>query len=144
MSAYFDTGVLVKLYCLEVNTPEAVKLVEQFNPPLVFTHWQDTEIKNALRLKLFRRELTSTELKLALGSLQIDLASGLLRRASYDIAAVFRTADELSERHTASLGCRTLDILHVAVAKVIGVADFVTFDTRQALLATKEGLNVKP
>jgi predicted nucleic acid-binding protein len=143
LSAYFDTGVLVKLYCLEANTPEAVKLVGQFNPPLAFTHWQEIEIKNALRLKLFRKELTSAESKKALGALQTDLASGVLQRASYNITAVFRIADDLSERHTASLGCRTLDILHVAVAKVINADAFVTFDIRQAALATKEGLKVE-
>lgn len=144
MNAYFDTGVLVKLYCIEVNTPEAVKLVKQFTPPIVFCHWQEIEIKNALRLKLFRKELTATELKKALGNLQADIASGLLQRVTYDIGAVFRMANEFSERHTATLGCRTLDILHVAVAKEIGARTFVTFDTRQAAIAAKAGMEVLP
>jgi predicted nucleic acid-binding protein len=32
------------------------------------------------------------------------------------------------------LGCRTLDIIHVAAAPVIGAKEFVTFDGRQAAM----------
>jgi predicted nucleic acid-binding protein len=143
LNTYFDTGVLVKLYCIETNTPEAVKLAGQFIPPIAFTHWQEIEIRNALRLKLFRKEVTAVELKKGLSNLDTDIASGLLQKVSYDIASVFRKANELSESHSASLGCRTLDILHVAAAVVIGAKIFVTFDARQAALATKAGLKVK-
>jgi hypothetical protein len=143
LNAYFDTGILVKLYCAEVNTPEAVKLVELFSPPIAFTHWHEIELKNALRLKLFRKEMTAGELEKGLDNLYSDLASGLLQKASSDFTAVFRTANTLSENHSTSLGCRTLDILHVAAAVVIGAKTFVTFDARQAALATKAGLKVK-
>jgi len=57
---------------------------------------------------------------------------------------VFRVAGELSGRHTAAIGCRTLDILHVAVAKVIGAKIFVTLDARQAAVAAKAGIKVLP
>ena len=144
MNAYFDTGVLVKLYCPEANTSEAVELVKRFTPPIPFCHWQEIEIQNALRLKLFRKELTAPVLKKALGNFQTDIESGLLQRVSYDMGDVFRVASELSGRHTATIGCRTLDILHVAVAKVIGAVAFVTFDVRQAAIAAKAGLKVLP
>lgn len=144
MNAYFDTGVLVKLYCPEPNTPEAVKLVQRFQPPLPFCHWQEIEIQNALRLKVFRKELTPAQLKKALANFQADIDSGLLKRVPYEIGDVFRVAGELSRRHSAMIGCRTLDILHVAVAKVIGATAFVTFDVRQAAIAEKAGLKVLP
>lgn len=144
MNAYFDTGVLVKLYCPESNTPEAVVLVKRFDPPIAFCHWQEIEIQNALRLKLFRKEFTAAGLKKALGLLQADVESGLLRRVPLDMGEVFRVAGELSGKHTATMGCRTLDILHVAVAKVLGSRIFVTFDARQAAVAAKAGLKVLP
>ncbi|MCX6968083.1 MAG: type II toxin-antitoxin system VapC family toxin [Verrucomicrobia bacterium] len=144
MNAYFDTGVLVKLYCPEANTPEAVKLVQRFQPPLPFCHWQEIEIENALRLKVFRKEFTPLQLKKALVNFQEDIGGGLFKRVSYDMKDVFRVAGELSGRYAMTLGCRTLDILHVAVAKVIGVETFVTFDTRQAAVAAKAGLKVLP
>jgi hypothetical protein len=46
--------------------------------------------------------------------------------------------------HSATLGCRTLDIIHVAAALVIGAGEFVTFDVRQGAMAKKAGLEVKP
>jgi predicted nucleic acid-binding protein len=144
LNAYFDTGVLVKLYCPETNTPEAVALVKRFNPPIPFCHWQEIEIQNALRLKLFRKELTASVLKKALKNFQVDVEGGLLQRVPFDMGEVFRVAGELSGKYTALIGCRTLDFLHVAVAKVIGAAVFVTFDARQAAVAVKAGLKVLP
>ena len=44
---------------------------------------------------------------------------------------------------TTTLGCRTLDIIHVAAALVLEAKEFVTFDTRQAALAKQAGLTVK-
>lgn len=49
---------------------------------------------------------------------------------------------EFSRTHTPVLGCRTLDVLHVATAIELGLRDFVTFDTRQTRLAAAVG--VKP
>jgi predicted nucleic acid-binding protein len=41
---------------------------------------------------------------------------------------------------TPVVGCRTLDVLHVAAAKLMGVTEFCTFDTRQSTLASRVGL----
>ena len=50
---------------------------------------------------------------------------------------------ELSAGHSATLGCRTLDIIHIAAALVLGAKEFVTSDTRQGALAKQAGLTVK-
>ncbi len=42
--------------------------------------------------------------------------------------------------HTESLGCRTLDIVHVAAAAELRVERFVSFDSRQLQLAELAGL----
>lgn len=55
-------------------------------------------------------------------------------------ATVYETAHTLSRRHTAKLGARTLDILHVAMALELGAPAFYTFDRRQSRLAQAEGL----
>jgi predicted nucleic acid-binding protein len=60
----------------------------------------------------------------------------------YDLADVHDFAETLVRRHAATLGTRTLDILHVAAALVAGVRDFVTGDRRQASLAEAAGLKV--
>ena len=46
--------------------------------------------------------------------------------------------------YSATLRCRTLDIIHVAAALVLGTHEFITFDARQGTLAKRAGLTVKP
>jgi len=40
------------------------------------------------------------------------------------------------------LGCRTMDIFHVACAVEIGATEFLTFDRRQGSLAAHAGLKI--
>ncbi len=49
----------------------------------------------------------------------------------------------MSAAHTAAMGTRATDILHVAAACAAGVKDFYTFDVKQAALARKAGLKVQ-
>jgi predicted nucleic acid-binding protein len=51
-------------------------------------------------------------------------------------------AERLSAGFTARIGTRSLDILHVANALVLGATSFLTFDKRQAELAKSAGLKV--
>jgi len=44
--------------------------------------------------------------------------------------------------HTAALGTRTLDVLHVASAVTLEATHFVSYDRRQVALATAAGLRV--
>jgi predicted nucleic acid-binding protein len=62
----------------------------------------------------------------------------------YAVGAVEEKANELSDNYSANLGCRTLDIIHVAAAILIGAREFVTFDARQAEMAKQAGLKVIP
>ena len=56
----------------------------------------------------------------------------------------FRRADDISEKHAATEGQRTIDLLHVALALECGAKTFLSFDTRQRKLAKAAGLKVKP
>jgi predicted nucleic acid-binding protein len=53
---------------------------------------------------------------------------------------VFRRASKLACEHSSEIGCRSLDLLHVASALVLEATTFLTFDDRQALLARVTGL----
>ena len=55
-----------------------------------------------------------------------------------------REAERLAEQHTPAIGSRSLDILHVAAATILGATDFYTLDTRQGKLAQLAGLHVQP
>jgi predicted nucleic acid-binding protein len=76
--------------------------------------------------------------------LQQDLASGLLVAQPHLWGKLVREAESLAEHHTPVIGARSLDILHVAAALVLGATEFCTFDTRQGKLARAAGLHVPP
>lgn len=142
--AYVDTGILLKLYAEEANSAEADALVLSFSGPLPLTHFQELEIRNALRLKQGRGELTEREVELALRDFQAGIDAGRYERLSYDLKAVFQRAEELSARHAAQTKCRSLDLLHVAAALEIGSSEFASFDERQRAWARAAGFVVLP
>jgi len=144
MDAYFDSAIIVKLYVQEATSPHAIRLVGAYAAPYVLTQWQELEVKNAIRLKAFRAEITAAEMNRSIAAFEQDITTGRWQRPAYTAAAVEQKADELSAGHSATLGCRTLDIIHVAAALVLGAKEFVTFDTRQGALAKQVGLTVKP
>ena len=144
MKAYFDSAVLIKLYVAEVNSAEAVQWVKQYKAPLIFTPLQEIEIRNAIRLKAARMEISDDELKKALRHIKADFDAGFLDRPELDWPQVWIKAEELSSRHGREIQSRTLDTLHVAIACCLGVRDFISFDHRQAALAKKTGLRVNP
>jgi hypothetical protein len=144
MDAYFDSALIVKLYVNEATSPDAIRLVSAYTAPYWLTQWQALEVKNAIRLKAFRKEISSAEMNQSIAAFEQDIATGRWHRPVFAAATVEQKADELSASHSAVLGCRTLDIIHVAAAVVIGAREFVTFDERQGAMAKQVGLTVKP
>jgi predicted nucleic acid-binding protein len=144
MDAYFDSAIIVKLYVQESTSPDAIRLVGGYAAPYALTHWQALEVKNAMRLKAFRAEITPVEMSQSIAAFEQDIATSRWQRPPYTAEAVEQKAEELSAGRSATLGCRTLDIIHVAAALVIGAKNFVTFDGRQGALAKQVGLPVKP
>jgi predicted nucleic acid-binding protein len=144
MDAYFDSAIVVKLYVNESTSPDAIRLVGAYIAPYALTQWQTLEVKNAIRLKAFRAEITAAQMNQSIAAFEQDIATGRWQRPTYTAATIEQKADELSAGHSAKLGCRTLDIIHVAAALVLGIKEFVTFDGRQGALAKQVGLSVKP
>ncbi|MGH7438143.1 MAG: type II toxin-antitoxin system VapC family toxin [Polyangiaceae bacterium] len=144
MSAYLDSGVIVKLYVPEPNSADAIRLATASPPPGVLSAWQAVEVRNALRLKRFRGEISAAQLRAALAALAHDERTGRWQRPAVDVSLTLQRAELLSSRFAPSLGVRTLDIVHVATAVELGLKDFVSFDGRQRQLAKKAGLRVLP
>lgn len=86
---YFDTGLLVKLYCPEPDVEMAHQLVSRLNSQIPFTDIHSLEIRNAFRLKLFRGELELSEVRTALRVLDEELAAGRLTKPEVDFHKVF-------------------------------------------------------
>jgi predicted nucleic acid-binding protein len=142
VSSYADTGFLCSLYAPDVHTRRVIARMRRQGLPLPFTWLHQLELRNALRLRVFRREITAAQREASLNMMLADLAAGVLAAASPALAAVMIEAERLSAAHSEKLGTRSLDILHVASALVLGSASFLTFDRRQAALARVSGLKV--
>ncbi len=144
MDTYLDSAIIVKLYVKEVRSSDAIGLVGGCSAPYVLTDWQALEARNAIRLKTFRSEISVAEMTQSLRAFEQDIMTGRWVRPPYNASSIEQKAEELSAAYARFLGCRTLDIVHVAAALVIGIKGFLTFDVRQGALARRVGLHVKP
>ncbi len=144
MLAYADTSLLVSLYGQDANSAPAQQLAAACKTPLAFTPLLRHEARNAVRLAVFRKEITALERQTVLAAIQADVESGALVETALAWADVYAQAETLSAAHTEHLGTRGADVLHVAAALALEVKEFYTFDTRQKALATAAGLKVKP
>ena len=144
LSVYIDTGILVKSYVFEEDSPEAIAIIEAAGDPLIFSHVHGIEIPNAIRLKRFRGEITKAEEAAAIRVFQSDIDAGRLARPDYDLAEVFIQAERLSAKHAGDIGSRSLDVLHVAAALQCGCASLASFDERQRKIAILAGLKLLP
>jgi predicted nucleic acid-binding protein len=126
----------------EPDSAAALRIRARFVPPAVLTHLHRVELATAWHLKVFRKELDLATVGRALGDLESDVETGVWETPLYDLADVHSRAEILARQHAATLGTRTLDILHVAAAVLLGALDFVTGDRRQASLAESSGLKV--
>lgn len=79
----------------------------------------------------------------SISAFEQDIVAKRWVRPKYREAAIEEKTEELSRSCAENLGCRTLDIIHVAAAIVVGAKDFVTFDVRQSRLVASCGLVVK-
>ena len=88
MDTYFDSAIIVKLYVQETTSPDAIRLVGGYAAPYALTQWQALEVKNAIRLKAFRGEITPAEMSQSIAAFEQDTATGRWQRPAYTATAV--------------------------------------------------------
>jgi predicted nucleic acid-binding protein len=109
---------------------------------LPITRFGRAELINSVQLAVYRKDIEEGLGRAAIADLDTDVREGrlavvdVLWRRTLDFAA------ELSTQHTAALGTRTLDVLHVATAVTLEARRFVSYDGRQSMLAKVVGLRV--
>jgi predicted nucleic acid-binding protein len=140
---YVDTSVIVKLYIKEEYSRDASNWLKENNEALPLTSFHELELINAIHLKQFRTEITLDESRLIMSRFEEHEKSGIYYRPQLDWSAIFIHAIDLSKKHSASIGSRSLDILHVASALSINADRFLTLDDRQTKLATLAGLKIE-
>jgi predicted nucleic acid-binding protein len=141
LSLYADTSFLVSLYLSDGNAPQAIATVQTLNDVLPVTdlHW--LEFQNALSLAVFQKRITAAQSSQAWHDAQNDLENGRLIPCTVNWPTAFRLARDLAKSETPETGARSLDLLHVASALLIGTSNFLTFDNRQRSIATRAGLS---
>lgn len=150
MIAYPDTSFLCALYVAQSTSAAAIAHYERMKEPLHLTAMLLGEFRQSVRFQVFRHGRDATQgyarrtgLE-ALSKLQSNLDAGALVVVPTEWADVIHVAERISAQHTITGGHRYLDILHVATALHLGVAEFLSFDANQRKLAAAEGLAARP
>ena len=144
MTAYIDTELFVKAFVLEVDSAEAIALLERIGEPFAYSHLHEIEIPNAIRLKRFRGEITKAQEISAIRIFKAEVDAGRFERIAYDLGAVFIRAEQLSARFSGEIGTRSLDLWHVAAALEGGCTAFASYDVRQRKAAAISNLELIP
>jgi predicted nucleic acid-binding protein len=143
MTVYADTSFLARAYTPHADSHKALAWLQHAREPLPFTPLHRHELRNAIRLRVFRGEITPAQRKLAFHEIESDLANSILAHTPVPWTDAFRESEDLAAKHTEDLGVRSFDLLHVGLALALNATDFLTFDARQAALAKAAGLKVK-
>jgi len=144
MNAYADTGFVVALYKQEATSARAAALMGRQLVSVRLSQLGELEFRNALHLAVFRGELSSRDAALKKRLFLEDVAQGIFAIAPVPASELFAQSLQLAERHSARLGTRSLDLIHVAAALLLKAETFLSFDQRQRKAAKAEGLKVKP
>ena len=140
---YLDTSALLKLYIREPGSEAVQAHVTSQDLPLPIWEIQEAELVNALRLKAFWQEITPAQAETQIDLFQTRRKRGLYTFPQIDRNSLMKCFLHLSAE-TPRLGCRTMDILHVACALEIAATAFLSFDQRQNALAAHAGLKLAP
>ena len=140
---YLDTSSFLKLYVREDGSEFVQQCLEEQDQPVPIPDILRFEFLNALRLKVFWNELTDATVDHLVALFEDRLLRG--QYVVVEIDADRRISDfRHLTSHSSTMGCRTLDVLHVATALQLRPDRFITFDDRQRSLATAAGLPVEP
>lgn len=140
---YLDTSAFIKLYIREAGSEQVNELVTQQDDPLPVWDLLEAELTNALRLKVFWKELSIEDSDRLIDLFHQRKRKGLYHVPELDRITLMDVFTKLTEQ-TPELGCRTFDILHVACAMQLRPLIFASYDQRQRTLAKRAGLALFP
>ena len=144
MKSYADTGFLVSLYLNEATTTAANAAVQTVRQPLPLIPLGFLELRNALYLAVFRKQISEAIRQAAWRRVELDIRNGIYFDALIGQLDLHEKASQLAQKYTAGFGTRTLDLLHLAAAILLGARQLLTFDERQRQAAEREGLKLLP
>ena len=141
---YADSSFLVSLYLRDANSAAARGQMDAHPQQIALSRIAALEVRNAFRLAVFRKWITPAQERRVQALFDSDCGDGFLRPVPFSSDEIFAEAERLSRTHTSRSGNRSLDVLHVACARLTDLEVFASFDERQRRLAEKIGLRVAP
>lgn len=140
-----DTSFLLPLYFEgDAFHASASKIASRFTEALPLTWLGEIELATGLHRALANDWIAAEDHRRAFLMMDRDLADGILARTPVDPARFLPVALRLAGDHFKSNPARTLDLLHVASAVVLGATVLASFDVRQRSLAKACGLELLP
>jgi hypothetical protein len=141
---YADTGFIVSLYLAETTSAAAEKDAAAMKEPLALIPLSRLEIRNAFNRAVNQGRITLTQRDAYFEVFEAAVDGGFFVETPIPATELHAKARELSDRYTPTHGTRSLDLLHVAAAALLGAKVFFSFDERQRKAAAGEGMKVKP
>lgn len=137
---YFDTGVALKLVIEEPLSAKTRAFVGNGRIPVPFSRLMEVEIENALFALRHRNVITAKQLAGARSLVSELILKGRFYGIDLPLDRIARETLSLVPLVTVKTGCRTLDLMHVATAKLMRAGAFVSTDKRQLKAARMCGL----
>jgi len=141
---YCDSSLLLALFVPDTWSAQARKLAARFADPIPLVPLGEVELFTRVHRAIGEKCLSASEHAAVLRQIEIDIADGILVRKNVPSREHRDEALRLSKRHAPVLSVRSLDILHVAAARILKLRTFASFDRRQRDLAKAAGLRLLP
>ena len=143
--AYFDTSALGPLFIHEERSRKVIRYIQRHGRIVRITRFGYAELINSMACAVFRKDISAAQFAAAAAELDADRKSQSIIMVDLLWRAAMDRATQLSQKYTAVLGSRMLDVLHVASALELGSKTIITYDERQSDLARSAGLKtIKP
>ncbi len=139
-ATYVDPSALRCLYVHDDRSARFCAWRRRTGGALPLTRFGRAELVNSVQLAVHRGVVSAADAAGATADLEADVREGRLALVDVLWRRTLDLTVDLSHRHSATLGTRTLDVLHVATALTLGLRTFASYDMRQLRLAKKAGL----
>jgi predicted nucleic acid-binding protein len=100
---YFDPSALIPLYIEEPASAGVRAFFLRYSPVVLLNELQELELRNAIRQKIMRKDITEAKAALALRLLDDDCVTGVVVRKALMWRAVYGKAEQLSSRLSVDL-----------------------------------------
>jgi predicted nucleic acid-binding protein len=147
MKYYADTSFLASLYITgDAHNALATRILEgwQTAPRLPLTPFGMIELLNVLSRLQFKGKMHAAEALVSETLVRQDLATGVLETMPLRAYEWMRAAQDIARNITPLTGTRTLDVLHLAIARLNGAKTILSFDKNQRLAAKAAGFALLP